>query len=91
MLDCPQFSRNLNIPVSYSGTTNVRAVENEMALFCFLSQIQKIRRVAPKDCRRAHVTQFHDSKIKFPLIRRHKRPATLAPFTTRRPRVKFLQ
>jgi large subunit ribosomal protein L18Ae len=28
-------------------------------------QIMKIKRLAAKDCRRAHVTQFHDSKIKY--------------------------
>jgi large subunit ribosomal protein L18Ae len=55
------------------------------------SQIQKIQTVKPKDCRRAHVTQFHDSKIKFPLLQRRKRSLALEPFTTKRPFVKFLQ
>jgi len=52
-------------------------------------QIMRVEEIAAAKCRRPHVKQFHDSKIKFPLpcrvIRRLHKPR----FTTTRPTTKF--
>ncbi|KRZ25754.1 60S ribosomal protein L18a [Trichinella pseudospiralis] len=36
-------------------------------------QIIKVSSISPSKCRRAHVKQFHNSKIKFPLVHRKKK------------------
>uniref|UniRef100_A0A4D5R8V2 60S ribosomal protein L18a n=1 Tax=Scolopendra viridis TaxID=118503 RepID=A0A4D5R8V2_SCOVI len=52
-------------------------------------QIIKVEEIPASKCRRPHVKQFHDSKIKFPLpcrvVKRLHRPR----FTTKRPNTKF--
>ncbi|CAF1433743.1 unnamed protein product [Adineta ricciae] len=52
-------------------------------------QIMKIKRLAAKDCRRPHVTQFHDSKIKFPMVNKATKRLHHPRFTTRRPHTYF--
>lgn len=36
-------------------------------------QVMDVKEVAAKDCKRAYVTEFHDSNIKFPLPHRVQR------------------
>jgi large subunit ribosomal protein L18Ae len=38
--------------------------------------------VAPKDCKRANITEFHNSKIRFPLVNKMKRSALKSFKTT---------
>ncbi|CAF0980036.1 unnamed protein product [Didymodactylos carnosus] len=52
-------------------------------------QIMKIKRLQAKDCRRVHVTQFHDSKIKFPMVNKATKRLHHPRFTTRRPHTHF--
>uniref|UniRef100_T1IWC5 60S ribosomal protein L18a n=1 Tax=Strigamia maritima TaxID=126957 RepID=T1IWC5_STRMM len=52
-------------------------------------QIIRVKEIAAKDCRRPHVKQFHDSKIKFPLPCRVVTQLHKPRFTTRRPLTKF--
>merc|ERR1712119_83150 len=52
-------------------------------------QIMKVEEVAAKDCKRKHVQQLHDSKIKFPLPRKtmSKSRQNAPRFTTVKPRL----
>ncbi|CAF4928126.1 unnamed protein product, partial [Rotaria sp. Silwood1] len=52
-------------------------------------QIMKIKRLPAKECRRPHVTQFHDSKIKFPMVNKATKRLHHPRFTTRRPHTYF--
>lgn len=52
-------------------------------------QIMKIKRLLAKDCRRPHMTQFHDSKIKFPMVNKATKRLHHPRFTTRRPHTYF--
>jgi len=52
-------------------------------------QIMKIKQLLAKDCRRVHVTQFHDSKIKFPMVNKATKRLHHPRFTTRRPHTYF--
>ncbi|XP_003379948.1 60S ribosomal protein L18a [Trichinella spiralis] len=52
-------------------------------------QIIKVSSISPSKCRRAHVKQFHNSKIKFPLVHRVLKRRNLPPFTTVRPRTHY--
>eukprot|EP00899_Mesostigma_viride_P012499 jgi/Mesvir1/2124/Mv16651-RA.1 len=45
-------------------------------------QIIKTATIMPKECKRASTKQFHDSKIKFPLVVRHVRAPTRKLKTT---------
>uniref|UniRef100_A0A6B2E4Z7 60S ribosomal protein L18a n=1 Tax=Phlebotomus kandelakii TaxID=1109342 RepID=A0A6B2E4Z7_9DIPT len=53
-------------------------------------QIIKVESVKSSSCRRAHIKQFHDSKIKFPLVKRvhHKNSRPL--FSYRKPKTYFM-
>ncbi|PAA79357.1 hypothetical protein BOX15_Mlig014446g1, partial [Macrostomum lignano] len=51
--------------------------------------ILKIKEIASKDCKRPCVTQFHDSKLKFPLPHRVHRKLHAPRFTTVRPKTTF--
>lgn len=53
-------------------------------------QIIRVEEVASKDCRRPHIKQFHDSKIKFPLPARFDRKLHRPRFTTRLPKARLL-
>lgn len=53
-------------------------------------QIIRVQEIPAKLCRRAHVKQFHNSKIKFPLPVRVNRNFHKSRFTTRVPRARFL-
>ncbi|XP_033102472.1 60S ribosomal protein L18a-like [Anneissia japonica] len=51
-------------------------------------QIMRVQQIPASKCRRAHVKQFHNSKIKFPLP--HRTMRTYRPvFTTKRPNTFF--
>jgi len=52
-------------------------------------QIMKVEEIAAAKCRRPHIKQFHDSKIKFPLPCRVVRRLHKPRFTTTRPTTKF--
>nr|ACD65169.1 putative 60S ribosomal protein RPL18A [Phoronis muelleri] len=52
-------------------------------------QIMKVETVPANKCRRTHVKQFHDSKIKFPLPHRVIKQLHKPRFTTRRPTTHF--
>jgi len=52
-------------------------------------QIMKVQELAAAACRRPYVTQFHDSKLRFPLTHRVKLQAHAPRFTSRRPRTCF--
>ncbi|XP_064632796.1 large ribosomal subunit protein eL20-like [Lineus longissimus] len=52
-------------------------------------QIMKVQAIPSSKCRRAYVKQFHDSKIRFPLTNRVKRPLHHPRFTSRRPHTTF--
>ncbi|GBN33755.1 60S ribosomal protein L18a [Araneus ventricosus] len=52
-------------------------------------QIMKVQEIPASKCRRPHVKQFHDSKIKFPLPSRINRKFHKPRFTTVRPNAKF--
>lgn len=52
-------------------------------------QIMKIEEIAAAKCRRPNITQFHNSKLKFPLTHRVKMRAHHPRFTARRPRTFF--
>ena len=52
-------------------------------------QIMKVQEIAASKCRRPHVKQFHDSKIRFPLPSRINRKFHKPRFTTVRPNAKF--
>ncbi|XP_055705835.1 60S ribosomal protein L18a [Phlebotomus papatasi] len=53
-------------------------------------QIIKVESVKSANCRRSHIKQFHDSKIKFPLVKRvhHKNSRPL--FSYRKPKTYFM-
>ena len=53
-------------------------------------QIIRVEEIPAKNCRRAHVTQFHDSKIKFPLPVRVNKNFHASRFTTRVPSARLL-
>lgn len=53
-------------------------------------QIIKVEEIAANQCRRPHMKQFHDSKIKFPLPNRISRNFHKSRFTTRVPRARLL-
>ncbi|CDW54202.1 60S ribosomal protein L18a [Trichuris trichiura] len=48
-------------------------------------QLIKIEEIPASKCRRAHVKQFHNSKIKFPLLNRVQKRSKKPKFTTTRP------
>jgi len=52
-------------------------------------QIIKIEELTAKQCKRVHVTQFHDAHLKFPLPSRVTRAENAPLFTTRRPHTCF--
>uniref|UniRef100_A0A0K0E8P3 60S ribosomal protein L18a n=1 Tax=Strongyloides stercoralis TaxID=6248 RepID=A0A0K0E8P3_STRER len=52
-------------------------------------QIIKVSVIKNSDCKRDHITQFHDSKIKFPLTHRVTKRKGVARYTTRRPVTHF--
>uniref|UniRef100_A0A6M2CRN3 60S ribosomal protein L18a n=1 Tax=Rhipicephalus microplus TaxID=6941 RepID=A0A6M2CRN3_RHIMP len=52
-------------------------------------QIIRVEEIPANKCRRPHVKQFHDSKIKFPLPSRINRNFHAPRFTTVRPQAKF--
>merc|ERR1712198_147082 len=54
-------------------------------------QIMKVAEVHASKCKRKHITQFHDSKIKFPMPRRvMSKSRQHAPrFTTKQPKLFF--
>lgn len=54
-------------------------------------QIIKVEPVAAKSCRRPHIKQFHDSKIRFPLPHRVQgKRRSYNTFSIRRPKASFL-
>ncbi|KAI2803390.1 60S ribosomal protein L18A [Blomia tropicalis] len=53
-------------------------------------QIIKVQEIEASKCRRPHVKQFHDSKIKFPLPVRVQRNFHKSRFTTRVPHARLL-
>lgn len=53
-------------------------------------QIIRVEEIAANKCRRAHIKQFHDSKIKFPLPVRFDRKFHSPRFTTRVPKARLL-
>merc|ERR1712042_198714 len=52
-------------------------------------QVMRVEVIEKSKCRRPITTQFHDSKIKFPLPCRVKKDLGRARFTTKRPTTKF--
>ncbi|XP_006817585.1 large ribosomal subunit protein eL20-like [Saccoglossus kowalevskii] len=52
-------------------------------------QILKVEKIAASKCRRPHVKQFHNSKIRFPLPHRTTVQLHKPRFTTRRPNTCF--
>merc|ERR1719511_304866 len=54
-------------------------------------QIMKVAEVHASKCKRKHITQFHDSKIKFPMPRRvlSKSRQHAPRFTTKQPKLFF--
>ena len=52
-------------------------------------QILKVQEIRAKDCKRTGVTQYHDSKITFPLPHRITKRKGVSRFTTARPRTHF--
>merc|ERR1739845_188663 len=53
-------------------------------------QVMRVEVIENAKCRRPITTQFHDSRIKFPLPCRVKKDLGRARFTTKRPTTKFL-
>ena len=53
-------------------------------------QIIKVEEVKASNCRRPQVTQFHDSKIKFPLPKRIRGAKKGPLFSVRRPRTYYM-
>ncbi|KAH9425053.1 ribosomal protein L18A [Dermatophagoides pteronyssinus] len=53
-------------------------------------QIIKVEEIPANQCRRPHMKQFHDSKLKFPLPNRVSRNFHKSRFTTRVPRARLL-
>jgi len=53
-------------------------------------QIIRVEEIPANKCRRAHIKQFHDSKIKFPLPVRFDRKFHSSRFTTRLPKARLL-
>lgn len=53
-------------------------------------QIIRVEAIPASKCRRPHVKQFHDSKIKFPLPVRFDRQWHKPRFTTRAPKARLL-
>lgn len=53
-------------------------------------QIIKVEAIAASKCRRTHVKQFHDSKIRFPLVQRNNHKGSRALFSFRKPQTYFL-
>ena len=53
-------------------------------------QIIRVEEVEASKCRRPHIKQFHDSKIKFPLPVRVQRNFHKSRFTTRVPSARLL-
>lgn len=58
--------------------------------FLSLLQIIKVEPVVSSKCRRPHIKQFHDSSIKFPLVKRvhHKNARPL--FSYKKPKTYFM-
>uniref|UniRef100_A0A915J3S4 60S ribosomal protein L18a n=1 Tax=Romanomermis culicivorax TaxID=13658 RepID=A0A915J3S4_ROMCU len=52
-------------------------------------QILKVEEIAANKCRRPNITQFHNSKIRFPLPHRIVKRRGLSRFTTVKPRTHF--
>lgn len=53
-------------------------------------QIIKVEAIAAAKCRRTHVKQFHDSKIRFPLVQRTHHKGSRALFSFRKPQTYFM-
>ena len=53
-------------------------------------QIIKVEAIPASKTRRVHVKQFHDSKIKFPLVQRVHHKGNRKLFSFRKPRTYFL-
>ncbi|RWS28288.1 60S ribosomal protein L18a-like isoform X1 [Leptotrombidium deliense] len=53
-------------------------------------QIIRVEAIEASKCRRPHVRQFHDSKIKFPLPFRFDRKYRAPKMTTRKPKARML-
>uniref|UniRef100_A0A1L8DS66 60S ribosomal protein L18a n=1 Tax=Nyssomyia neivai TaxID=330878 RepID=A0A1L8DS66_9DIPT len=53
-------------------------------------QIIKVESVVSSKCRRPHIKQFHDSKIKFPLVKRVHHKNSRALFSYRKPKTYFM-
>lgn len=53
-------------------------------------QIIRVEEIESSKCRRPHIKQFHDSKIKFPLPVRTQKNFHANRFTTRVPRARLL-
>ncbi|RWS12231.1 60S ribosomal protein L18a-like protein [Dinothrombium tinctorium] len=53
-------------------------------------QIIRVEAIPASKCRRPHVRQFHDSKIKFPLPVRYNRSYHRPRFTTAKPKARLL-
>lgn len=80
-------AHSIQVNVYISFNTFVRHADN----FCFVSfQIIKVEAIAASKCRRPHVKQFHDSKIRFPLVQRVHHKGSRALFSFRKPRTYFL-
>ena len=52
-------------------------------------QIMKVEVIPPSKCKRPHVTQFHNSKIKFPLVHRVVKNQFRNTFAPKRPNTVF--
>jgi len=52
-------------------------------------QVMRVEEIAAAKCRRPNITQFHNTKIRFPLLHRIKMKTQRPRFTTRRPKTSF--
>lgn len=52
-------------------------------------QVMRVEEIDAKKCRRPNITQFHNTKIRFPLLHRIKMRTHHPRFTARRPKTSF--
>jgi len=52
-------------------------------------QVMRVEEIAAAKCRRPNITQFHNTKIRYPLLHRVKMRTQHPRFTTRRPKTQF--
>jgi len=52
-------------------------------------QVMRVEEIAASKCKRANVLQYHNQKIRFPLLHRVKARTHHPRFTTRRPKTQF--